>query len=460
MSDQTYNILVVDDNELNRDMLSRRLERRGFNVEKARDGFEALSIVERGPVDLILLDIMMPGISGMDVLRELRESHSPTDLPVIMATAKDQNEDMVQAFELGANDYVTKPLNFQVVLARVQAHLRTMAAARRARAAASGPPPPPPPPTPGAEEIGIGTVLGDKYRLEARIGSGNFGDVYRAMHTSLQRAVAVKLLQAKVSPGSADFDRFRQEGISSCRLDHPNAVHVMDFGVTPGGVAFLVMELLQGQSLLQLMRESAPLSAERCAEILDPICDVLTESHALGIIHRDIKPGNIFLHQGRGGQEVVKVVDFGIAKLAGDAAVSQNLTIDGGIIGTPAYMAPERLTGRKYDGRSDVYSLGVMLFEMLAGKPPFSGTTDPMSLAFMHVQKPPPPLRSIRPEVSPGIEAVVMQTLEKDHRLRPSAELLARKFRRALQEDPEQAPAAASPQAFADAPPTLILPPE
>ena len=220
MSDQTYNILGVDDNDLNRDMLSRRLERRGFHVERARDGYEALSLVERGPVDLVLLDIMMPGISGMDVLRKLRESHPPTDLPVIMATAKDQSEDMVQAFELGANDYVTKPLDFQVVLARVQAHLRTMAAARRARAVTSFVPPPPP----GGEQVGVGSVLAEKYRLESRIGSGNFGDVYRALHIGLQRPVAVKLLQAKVAAGSADLDRFRQEGISSCRLDHPNAV--------------------------------------------------------------------------------------------------------------------------------------------------------------------------------------------------------------------------------------------
>jgi serine/threonine protein kinase len=455
MSDQTYNILVVDDNDLNRDMLSRRLERRGFHVERARDGYEALSLVERGPVDLVLLDIMMPGISGMDVLRKLRESHPPTDLPVIMATAKDQSEDMVQAFELGANDYVTKPLDFQVVLARVQAHLRTMAAARRARAVTSFVPPPPP----GGEQVGVGSVLAEKYRLESRIGSGNFGDVYRALHIGLQRPVAVKLLQAKVAAGSADLDRFRQEGISSCRLDHPNAVQVMDFGVTPGGVAFLVMELLEGQSLLELLEQAGSLSSERCAEILDPICDVLTESHELGLIHRDIKPGNIFLHHGRGG-EVVKVVDFGIAKLAGDAAVSQNLTIDGGIIGTPAYMAPERLTGRQYDGRSDVYSLGVMLFEMLAGAPPFAGTTDPMSLAFMHVQKPPPPLRSVRPDLPRSVEAVVMQTLEKDYRLRPSAELLARKFRRALRDVETEEPAGPTPSRLADAPPTLILPPE
>jgi serine/threonine protein kinase len=191
---------------------------------------------------------------------------------------------------------------------------------------------------------------------------------------------------------------------------------------------------------------------------LNPICDVLAESHALGIIHRDIKPGNIFLHQSR-GREVVKVVDFGIAKLAGEAAVRQNLTIEGGIIGTPAYMAPERFTGRNYDGRSDVYSLGVMLFQMLTGTLPFTGSGDPMHLAFLHIQKPAPPLRTLRPDLPRALEAVLMQTLDKDYRMRPTAELLARKFQRIVEMDPNAAREIEL-AAVGSESRTLILPPD
>jgi serine/threonine protein kinase len=186
---------------------------------------------------------------------------------------------------------------------------------------------------------------------------------------------------------------------------------------------------------------------------------VLAESHSLSIIHRDIKPGNIFLHQQR-GREVVKVVDFGIAKLANEAAVRQNLTIEGGIIGTPAYMAPERFTGRSYDGRSDVYSLGIMLFQMLTGTLPFAGTADPMRLAFMHVQQPPPSLLTLAPNMSRAVDAVIQQTLDKDYRMRPSAELLARKFRRAVEMSAnaqEAAVAATSPPSRER---TLLLPPD
>ncbi len=422
MSDEQHTVLVVDDHQNNRDLIGRRLERAGYRVLLAENGPEALDAVENETVDLIVLDVMMPGLSGIDVLQILRKQHSAAELPVIMATAKDQSEDKVEALSHGANDYVTKPLDFPEVLARVQAQLRTRAAMRAGPAKRGI----------ALTAVGTGTVLAGKYRLEEELGAGSFGAVYRATHLGFDQPVAVKVLQTPVDESSETLARFRQEGKSAFRLQHPNVVSVHDFNFTEGSFAFLVMELLQGHNLEQELKRRGRLSPERCGEILPPICDALAEAHGLGIIHRDIKPANIYIQQTRRG-EVVKVLDFGIAKLVGDAAMGQHLTLDEGILGTPAYMAPERLSGGKYDGRSDVYALGVVLYQLLAGRPPFqSEKNEAMAVAMMHLTHQPEPLRKLRPDVSPALESVVMSALEKDPESRPTAEELSRDLMEAL----------------------------
>ncbi len=420
-----HTVLVVDDNQNNRDLIGRRLERAGYRVLQAENGPEGLDAVQRGGIDLVILDVMMPGLSGIDVLQILRKRHSAAELPVIMATAKDQSEDMVEALRGGANDYVTKPLDFPVVLARVEAQLRTRAASK-GQATQRGT---------VLTAVGPGSVLAGKYRLEEELGSGSFGAVYSATHLGFDQQVAVKVLQTPVDESSETLARFRQEGRSAFRLQHPNVVQVLDFNFSEGSFAFLVMELLRGHNLEQELKSRGHLSAERCGEILLPICDALTEAHAMGIIHRDIKPANIYLHQSRRG-EVVKVLDFGIAKLVGDAAMEQHLTLDDGILGTPAYMAPERLSGGEYDGRSDVYALGVVLYQMLAGRPPFvSDTNEAMAVAMMHLTHQVEPLRALRPDISPALESVVLAALEKDPKSRPTAVDLSRNLNEALMDD-------------------------
>ena len=409
-------VLVVDDLAANRELMARRLQRSGFRVLTAEDGPEALVVMRRQDVDMVLLDIMMPGMTGLDVLREVRKTRSSVSLPVIMVTAKTDSEDVVEALSLGANDYVTKPVDYPVALARIRAHLRMHEAAHPTSL-------PVEPQTP-AQAI-PGALLGGRYRLESLIGGGSFGTVFRASHLELERDVAVKVLAASAGTDPEALARFRREGMSACKVQHPNAVAVLDFGVTQGGVAYLVMELLEGQPLDRELEDEAQLTPPRCAEIVVPVCSALAAAHAAGVLHRDIKPSNVFLHHTPLG-EVPKILDFGIAKITGEAVIGQNLTVDGSLLGTPAYMAPERFRRGPYGPKSDVYSVGVMLYEMLAGRLPFiPPSADPLALVTMQAEEDPPPLRVRRPDIPPEFEAVVLSALARDPGARPTADVLA-----------------------------------
>ena len=420
MSEPTATILVVDDLPANRDLMTRRLERSGFSVVSAASGPEALELVRRGNIDLVLLDIMMPGMTGLDVLRTLRATRSSAALPVVMVTAKTDSEDMVEAFSLGANDYVTKPVDYPVALARIQTHLRTTKSMRVEAAAAIEPRTP-------AQAV-PGTVLGGRYRLDQPIGGGAFGTVFRARNLDLERDVAVKILATSAGTDPEALERFKREGQSACRVQHPNAVMVFDFAVNPGGVAYLVMELLEGQSLEKELEERGPLSPHRAAEIVVPVCAALAAAHAAGVMHRDIKPSNVFLHRAKHGEQP-KILDFGIAKLVAGAAIGQSLTVDGSLLGTPAYMAPERFRRGPYGPSSDIYSVGVMLYEMLAGRLPFlPSTQDPLAIVAMHAEEDPPPLRARRPDVPVAYEKLVVQALARNPEGRPTADQLARKL--------------------------------
>jgi CheY-like chemotaxis protein len=404
-------VLVVDDDDDNRELLARRLEREGFQVARAAGGHEGLARVAQGGVDLVLLDVMMPELSGLEVLAALRRDHSAAHLPVIMVTAKGESDDVVEALGLGANDYVTKPVDFAVAVARVRAQLRVSGAA-------------PHPEDVGPRDIQAGMVLGGRYRLEARLGSGTFGTVYRARHTDLDQPVAVKVLHVSTQGSPESLIRFRREGVTAVRVKHPNAVSVFDFGVTPGGVAYLVMELLAGYPLEDELKGAPQLPVARCARVLSPVCQALAVAHRAGVVHRDIKPANIFLHQA-GGAEVPKVLDFGIAQIAGHA-VGQRVTLEGWIVGTPAYMAPERFAHVPVDGKADVYSVGVVLFQMLTGRLPFEADpADPIAIAARHATQPPPALRALRPDVSAAVEALLLQALAKRPEDRPGAGALA-----------------------------------
>ncbi len=273
-----------------------------------------------------------------------------------------------------------------------------------------------------------GTVLDEKYRLDTKIGAGGYGVIYKATHLAMQRAVAVKVFRPASGNVNAEaLERFRLEGISACRINHQNAVAILDSNITPGGIAYLVMELLQGHTLAEELNIQKRIPVTRALEIIIPVCNVLAQAHESGIIHRDIKPDNIFIHKTTEG-EIIKVVDFGIAKLAGDTFNMElsKLTGTGTLVGTPTYMSPERLSNKTYDGKSDVYSLGVVLYEMISGYPPFESFDDNIwALINMHLVEEPTPLSSILLDVPSTVDNTILKTLFKAPEERPTAHQLS-----------------------------------
>jgi serine/threonine protein kinase len=406
LAEQSKRVLVVDDNEMNTDLLKRRLERRGFLVVTAHSGKEALRILDQQPIDMVLLDVMMPEMTGIEVLQAIRITRSPSVLPVIMATAKSDNVDIVEALDKGANDYVIKPIEIEVLLARMRVHLR-----HSTRPPSSSVPP---------RQVGVGSVLDQKYRLSAILGQGGFGTVYRGLHLTLNKDVAVKVLHPDYLQSPDVVQRFRQEGVSACRVRHPNAVAVLDAGTTSSGVPYLVMELLEGISLADELTQKGALRLRRAVELIDPVCNALREAHSSGIIHRDIKPANILLSRGPLGEEVVKVLDFGIAKFIDSQPSPQNSNTMNQAAGTPRYMAPERLLGEHSDAKADVYSVGVTLFEMLSGTLPFPRVEgNPLQQAVKQLHAVPTQLLTIRPDLPHDLVRTIMGALARDRNDRP-----------------------------------------
>lgn len=278
-----------------------------------------------------------------------------------------------------------------------------------------------------------GTTLDNKYRLEEKIGAGGFGAVYKATHLNIKKEVAIKVFSP--SPGNdsvENLERFQQEAISTCRVNHPNAVAVLDSGISSDGIPYLVMEMLQGHTLKVELKNKGRLKLERSAEIVIPICKVLAKAHSSGLIHRDIKPDNIFLHNNAEG-EVVKVLDFGIAKLINPTESARNELVETeGLIGTPLYMAPERLELGPYDFQSDIYSLGSVIYEILCGEAPFQKHASSLpTIVLAQISELPIPLKTYIPDIPDKIDKIILATLEKDPSNRPSLTEIAQAFAKA-----------------------------
>jgi ligand-binding sensor domain-containing protein len=279
------------------------------------------------------------------------------------------------------------------------------------------------------------TVIDEKYRLDERIGAGGTGVVFRGAHLGLGRAIAVKIFKPMPGNDSASaLDRFRLEGRWAARIEHANAVQIFDHGISADGMAYLVMQLRRtlAEEIAEHVEGDRPIAFDRTLDLIDAVASVLETAHQLGIVHRDIKPENVFLHRGAEG-EVIKVVDFGIAKVM-DAARegASGITMEGSMLGTPAYMAPECFEGDSslVGPPSDVYALGVLAFQLLTARLPFRGSFTEVATA--HVAHAPPAPSTLRRGVTPATDAAMARALAKDPADRPRPEHFAEELRRSF----------------------------
>ena len=273
---------------------------------------------------------------------------------------------------------------------------------------------------PPARDIS-GTLLLDRYRLLKKLGEGGMGTVYLAEHVTIKKRCAIKLLNPEFAHKSDLVERFLQEARAASMIAHENVVEITDFGAAPNGSVFFVMEMLIGEDLSETIKREAPLPWSRVAPIALQMCRALAAAHNKGIVHRDMKPENCFRVERHGNADFIKVLDFGIAKVTSDDpdGTGGRLTSTGMIFGTPTYMSPEQAQGQSVDLRSDIYALGVILYELLTGKVPFSADNF-MGILTKHMfdEPPAPSVAAPHADISPEVEAIVLKCLQKDRAFR------------------------------------------
>jgi serine/threonine-protein kinase len=266
-----------------------------------------------------------------------------------------------------------------------------------------------------------GKEIAGRYRILTKLGEGGMGAVYRGEQISLRRSVAVKLLRAELSANPVLLRRFSAEAEAVAKLSHPNTVNVYDFGQDTDGSLFIAMELIEGRSLRSAIAEEGPFAPPRALHIAAQVAASLADAHAHSIVHRDLKPDNVMLQDRGRHKDVVRVLDFGIAKLRDDSrATQQAMTQAGDMLGTPQYMAPEQIKGEAIDGRTDIYALGCMLYEMVTGRMPFEAPTI-MAMLSKHLIEAPVPPSQRRPDLglSPAIDQLVLAAMAKEPGRRP-----------------------------------------
>ncbi|HEX6275982.1 MAG TPA: response regulator [Polyangiaceae bacterium] len=406
-------VLLVDDNPSLRRVFVRALSRSGFVVVEVANGAEAMTLVPEGDFDVVVSDVRMPDMDGVELLTHIRDHDA--DLPVLLMSGDPDLETAMKAVKFGAFEYLAKPVPLSGLEASVTKAIGLRRSRLRAKEALEA--------RSGARRQGAttlvpaesytGALLGGRYRVGALIGTGGMGAVYEAEREDLgHMKVAIKVMLS-LGRGRDDlFTRFRREAEAVAAIDHPNIVRVLDFQALPGEPPFLVMERLHGAPLGVVLASEGAFSAERAAFVGAQVLAALSAAHQAHVVHRDLKPDNVFLTAMSGMADIVKLLDFGIAKMVG-AGLDAKLTQTGTVMGTPAYMSPEQARGAEADPRSDLYAVGCLMYEALCGRPPYVGENY-NALLFAVQQAAPVPLSGRCPALAPALVAVVERAMARD----------------------------------------------
>jgi serine/threonine-protein kinase len=410
-------VLLVDDQPDLRRLLLRQLTKPGHEVLAASSAQNAIDLVVEGDFDVIVTDVRMPDMDGVELLRALR-AHDP-DLPVLLVSGAPDLPTALKAVEHGAFEYLVRPVpadKMQESVARAIALRRQRVANRqlldeyRSNERAT-------PTVIGTERASwTGSTLGSRFRVGRLIGLGGMGAVYEAITEDADEThVALKVLHPDLAGDATLMARFRREADTISALNHPNIVKILDFRASEPEPAFIVMELLEGVSLRRALSEQPRMSAARIVGIASQMLSALAAVHQANVVHRDIKPDNVFLTS-VAGADVVKLLDFGVAKVL-DSSSGENLTQNGTVLGTPTYMAPEHARGAAVDPRSDIYSVAAIMYEALGGQPPFRGENY-NALLFAIQQGRPTPLEELHPGLDPRLSAVIRRAMSVQPALR------------------------------------------
>lgn len=399
-------VLTADDDALLLSVICDWLTGENHSVDAVGSGLQCWEKLQSEAYDLIILDWDLPEITGIELLKKFREAGGTT--PVLMLTGRRDVDDKALGLDTGADDYLTKPFQPKELSARMRALLR--------RTEQKGPRPL----GLGNEQLLIdggllGTTLAARYEFLAVVGEGGAGVVYKARHPQLDKLVAIKML---LYYGMKDvvYARFEQEARIVSRLNHPGIATIYDYGVTERKRPYIVMEYIEGKCLDVVIRERDHLPLTEALDLFIQVSDAMAHAHEKRIVHRDLKPGNIMLSQPAGDGSLAKVLDFGCGKLRDlNAEHSPALTQDGVGLGTPSYMSPEQVVGLPIDERSDVYSLGCVIYETITGYVLHLGD-NPAQTMQKHLDENVPLLRVMNPDLtfSDAMEKTVARALEKD----------------------------------------------
>jgi serine/threonine-protein kinase len=454
MSATNIRVLLIEDSETDADLIMCYLadETGGvrFEVEWVQSLAEGLMHLDAGSIDAVLSDLSLPDADGLETFHRIRQRAE--GVPVVVLTGLEDTAVAMEAVKDGAQDYLFKgDISGRLLVRAMRFAIERKRAGQAQRIAAQADaaqkvePHRPrlknvcleclkefPDEVDNCPEDGsplsklacdrmLGTVLADRYEILSVLGSGGMSSIYKAKHVELGKLFAIKVIHAHFASDLLMVKRFRQEAQAVSLLSHPNVISVQDFGITPDGQPYIVMDFLDGIDLRSLIGK--PMPHQNAIPIFTQICDGLAHAHEHQVIHRDLKPDNIMIIPEDTGFRV-KIVDFGLAK---SMQTTQKLTRTGDVFGSPHYMSPEHCAGEPLDPRTDIYSLGCIMYECLSGHPPFD-SDNPIQVVHKHLHESPPPL-ACDLAVPEWLTREVMRALEKDRQRRHAS---ARALKEAL----------------------------